>query len=153
MSGMRNFPMMTDRQAVLKYRFMTNLTSDQVRQIIALYQEEGWWDADDDDDPELVSRIVSGSHCFLLAFEREHIVGMGRAISDRVSDAYIQDVKVLLSHQGRGIGRTMIHMLAEHLRADGLRWIGLIAEKETYRFYEKLGFMVMPSSKPMLMKR
>lgn len=145
--------MMVDRQAIFKYRFMTNLTSDQVRQIIALYQEEGWWDADEDDDPELVSRIVSGSHCFLLAFEREHVVGMGRAISDRVSDAYIQDVKVLSSHQGRGIGMTMVHMLAEHLRADGLRWIGLIAEKETYRFYEKLGFMVMPSSKPMLMKR
>jgi aralkylamine N-acetyltransferase len=140
--------MMPDRQ----YIFVTAVTSDQIRQIITLYREKGWWEVDDGDDPRLVSRLISGSHCFLAVFEGEQIVGMARAISDRVSDAYIQDVKVLLSRRGQGIGKMMIETIVERLHTDGLRWIGLIAERDSDRFYENLGFKTMPSSKPMLLK-
>jgi len=139
---------MPDRQ----YLFVTTVTADQIRQIITLYREEGWWEVEDGDDPRLVLRLISGSHCFLVVREGEQIVGMARAISDRVSDAYIQDVKVLLSRRGQGIGKMMIGTIVERLHADGLRWIGLIAEKNSFRFYEKLGFKAMAASKPMLLK-
>jgi len=135
-----------------RYIFVTTVTSDQIRQIVTLYREEGWWESDDGDDPRLVLRLISGSHCFLAVFEGERIVGMARAISDHVSDAYIQDVKVLLSRRGQGIGKMMIETIIERLHADGLKWIGLIAERDSFRFYEKLGFKAMPASKPMLLK-
>jgi aralkylamine N-acetyltransferase len=139
---------MPDRQ----YIFVTTVTSDQIRQIVTLYREEGWWDVDEGDDPRLVLRLISGSHCFLVVFEGERIVGMARAISDRISDAYIQDVKVLSSRRGQGIGKRMIETIIERLHADGLRWIGLIAERDSFRFYAKLGFEAMHASKPMLLK-
>jgi len=75
---------------------------------------------------------------------------MGRAISDEVSDAYIQDVTVDSVYQGRNIGSNIIQKLIERLEEDGLKWIGLIAENGSQNFYEKLGFKKMPNSVPML---
>jgi GNAT superfamily N-acetyltransferase len=60
------------------------------------------------DNPSLVAGIVAGSHCFLVARHAESIVAMGRAISDRVSDAYIQDVTVDPAFRGQGIGSRMV---------------------------------------------
>jgi aralkylamine N-acetyltransferase len=63
-----------------------------IEQITALYRSQGWWNGSD--NPDLVLRIIQGSHCFMVAQHGQEIVGMGRAISDRTSDAYIQDVTV-----------------------------------------------------------
>ncbi len=75
---------------------------------------------------------------------------MGRAISDGASDAYIQDVMVDKSFQGRKIGSSIIRKLVEQLQTDGLKWIGLIAENDSQRFYENLGFKQMKNATPML---
>jgi spermidine synthase len=75
---------------------------------------------------------------------------MGRALSDGVSDAYIQDVTVKKPYRGQGIGTQIIQKLVERLNADGLEWIGLIAEKNSHKFYRRLGFKKMPNSVPML---
>lgn len=110
---------------------------------------EGWW-GEAPDDPDLAARIIAGSHCFMIATGGSEIVGMGRALSDGVSDAYIQDVTVAKTYRGQGIGTCIIEKLVERLHQDGLEWIGLIAEKNSYQFYERLGFKKMPNAVPML---
>ena len=110
---------------------------------------EGWWSSEFD-APDLVADIVAGSHCFLLVSQGDQIVGMGRAFSDGVSDAYIQDVTVKQEYRGQGIGTMIVQKLVERLNADGLAWVGLIAEKNSHKFYERLGFVRMPNSVPML---
>lgn len=132
------------------YVFLETPADDQIRQIIGLYQAEGWWKAGEDED--LVRRIVVGSHCFLLACAGPTIVGMGRAISDRASDAYLQDVTVRADFRGQGIGTEILGRLVARLHRDGLRWIGLIAERDAHPFYERQGFAVMPSARPMLFR-
>jgi len=130
----------------------TNLmkpTPSQSSDIIWLYRAEGWWSKETDDD-ELVDRIVAGSHCFLIVKKESEIIGMGRALSDGVSDAYIQDVTVKKNFRGQGIGTKIIQKLVERLHSDGLKWIGLIAEKNSHQFYEQLGFKKMSDSVPML---
>ena len=67
-------------------------TNNQIRQIAGLYRAQEWWQAGDDESPQLIPRLIAGSHCFVAALEGEDIVGMGRAISDGVSDAYIHAV-------------------------------------------------------------
>lgn len=109
---------------------------------------QGWWGPKD--TPRLLSRLVAGSHCFLLALRGGEPVGMGRAISDGASDAYIQDVMVLSSERGRGTGSAVVRALAARLRKDGLRWIGLIAQDGSAPFYEKLSFKVLKRAQPML---
>jgi aralkylamine N-acetyltransferase len=80
-------------------------------------------------------------------------VGMGRAISDGVSDAYIQDMTVGSAYRNRGIGRKILQTILEKLYSDGIRWIGLIAEPGSCSLYSHAGFRQMPDWIPMLMNR
>lgn len=138
-----------ETQFMPEFEFIKKPDFRQTRNIVDLYISEGWWKEGRDTD-ELVSRIVSGSQCFLTAIEDGSIIGMGRAISDGFSDAYIQDVTVSVHFRGRGIGAEIIKKLSERLYNDGIRWIGLIAEKNSHGFYEKLGFSAMQGCVPML---
>jgi spermidine synthase len=122
-----------------------------MEQITALYRSQGWWDGAE--NPDLVRRIIQGSHCFMVAQLGREIVGMGRAISDRTSDAYIQDVTVKKSFRGKGIGTYIIRMIIKRLQLDGVFWIGLIAEKGSHGFYEPIGFKPMINSIPMILSQ
>jgi spermidine synthase len=134
---------------MLTYTVLVNPTNDQIRQITVLYRHEGWW-SKDADDPEQVKGIIAGSHLFMVACKGDEIVGMGRALSDRSSDAYIQDVTVKKDYRSHGIGTRIIRELIRRLRSDGIEWIGLIAERGSHGFYERIGFKEMPNALPML---
>ena len=131
----------------------TDLPTGYAAQIMALYRAAGWWD-EGSDDAGLVDAIIRGSHCFLTVLEEnDGIVGMGRAISDGASDAYIQDVTVRPEYRSRGIGGRIVRRLVRRLTDDGIGWVGLIAENDSLEFYRRLGFAVMERSLPMLKKR
>ena len=74
--------------------------------------------------------IIRGSLVFIVAVDRNSgkAVGMGRAISDGVSDAYIQDLVVLPDYRGRGIGKAILRKILAVCREHGIGWIALIAE-------------------------
>ena len=74
---------------------------------------------------------------------------MGRALSDGVSDAYIQDIVVRTDYRGQGWGQKIVSFLVRELRTAGVDWIGLIGAPGTKDFYEKLGFAPMPNFVPM----
>ena len=134
---------------MIDYTFLETPTPAELVRLIQLYRQAGWWQ-DEADNPDVVAGIVEGSHCFLVARKADTIVAMGRAISDRVSDAYIQDVTVDPSFRGQGIGSAMVARLVARLETDGIGWIGLIAERKTHPFYRPLGFTPMADAMPML---
>ena len=133
------------------YTFIRQPADSQIDKIIRLYQTAGWWAGQARENSELIRRIVTGSHCFVLVCEGNEIIGMGRAISDGISDAYIQDVTVLSEFRGQGIGTGIVQEILKQLRDDGLQWIGLIADSHSHPFYRKMGFEEMPAAKAMLM--
>lgn len=141
------------------FSFLTRPTDVQLDAILALYRLAGWWPSAGaaDRDRAQVQGIVAGSHCFLVATETGEVnapvIGMGRSISDGASDAYIQDVAVAAAYRGRGIATEIIERLVCRLRSDGLEWIGLIAERNTQKLYEPLGFSPMADSVPMLYRK
>jgi spermidine synthase len=135
------------------YTFITEPTPSQIEAVLELYRIQGWWGPPTDHDPELAEAIIRGSHCFVVAAHEGNIVGMGRAISDRASDAYIQDLTVRPAFRGRGIGTQMVLELVGHLQSEGLGWIGLVAEAGTWDFYRRIGFADMPGSVLMLKKK
>ena len=129
------------------------VTEADRNQLIALYKDAGWWKTENDEvDPEFVDKIIKGSFSFAIAKDRDRIVGMGRSISDGVSDAYIQDVVVLTEYRGKGIGKGIIRALLEYVSNKGLSWIGLISEPGAERFYESLNFEKMENYTPYLWK-
>ena len=118
--------------------------------VVRLYHEAGWWRSDYTDD--FIPEVLARSFAFAGAFDGNCLIGMGRAIADGVSDAYIQDVAVLTAYRGHGIGGRIIRALIDHLHRTGIDWIGLIGEPGTQKFYERLGFEPMPGCLPMILK-
>jgi aralkylamine N-acetyltransferase len=143
--------MKTSNINTVRCTFLRRPNERQIRQIMGLYQAQGWWQMGDDSRERLISRLIAGSHCFVIATDEKNIVGMGRAISDGISDAYIQDLTVLLDRRRQGIGDLILQTLLERLHSDGIAWIGLIAEPGSDALYRQAGFREMPSSIPMLM--
>ncbi|MEW6335348.1 MAG: GNAT family N-acetyltransferase [Thermodesulfobacteriota bacterium] len=135
----------------VEYTDLTDPTEEQIQQIIGLYRDQGWWQPGDDQTGRLVPGIITGSHCFVIATDGGSIVGMGRAISDGMSDAYIQDLTVRIDRRKEGIGQRILETLLERLHASGIRWIGLIAEPGSGDLYRRAGFRDMTGSTPMLM--
>jgi len=111
--------------------------------IVRLYRAGGWWK--EEYDPGALPALIRGSFAFAVAVEGStgRAVGMGRVISDGVSDGYIQDLVVLPEYRGSGIGRGIVNLLVRHCLASGVTWIGLIAEPGSAAFYLPLGFVPM----------
>ena len=120
--------------------------------ILSLYRQAGWWQMDDNPQYlETVRQIIANSFCFAIAMQGNEIIAMGRAISDGVSDAYIQDVTVRQDLRGKGIGKGIINTLLAYLKEHELQWIGLISEPGYERFYQGFGFKVMENYTPFLL--
>lgn len=137
---------------MITYHFVEDAEPELLDQIIHLYRTAGWW-PEEEADPRLVARMIKGSHCFLTALDGILLAGMGRVISDRANDAYIQDLTVHPDYRHQGIGTRLVNVLLDRLEKDGLPWIGLIAERNSYPFYARFGFEKMPDSTPMLFKK
>ena len=87
--------------------------------------------------------LGGGGHSYGILERSEpdgRLIGMGRAISDGVSDAFIQDVAVTKAFRRRGIGGEIVRQIAAVLQERGVDWIGLVGEPGTESFYRNLGF-------------
>ena len=125
----------TGRQDQFRY----SITKDLPRaDVLALYRAAGWFGMSDP-APEL-DAMIANSFAVSAAFDPAgHLVGMARALSDGVSDAYILDVVVDPAHRSLGVGRTIVSRLAEHLASFGIDWIVCIGVPGTETFYRAAG--------------
>jgi len=122
-----------------------------VAPIVRLYTAGGWWR--EHYDPSHIPPMLAGSYAVAVAVDDAtgETVGMGRAISDGASDAYIQDVIVEAKYRGRGIGRRIVEALLERCVADGILWVGVVAEPGSVGFWERAGFGVLEGHVAMLL--
>jgi aralkylamine N-acetyltransferase len=119
-------------------------------EIVHLYRAGGWWR--DEYDPAAIPGLIRGSFAFAVAIDRKsgRAVGMGRVLSDGVSDGYIQDLVVLPAFRKGGIGKQIVAMLVSACKKAGIAWIALVAEPGTEAFYRPLGFHPMQGHVPLL---
>jgi ribosomal protein S18 acetylase RimI-like enzyme len=137
---------MFERNKNIEIKFVKTWPSEE---IVELYKAGGWWR--DSYDPSGIKSLIDGSFAFAVAFDpkKGKAIGMGRVISDGVSDAYIQDMVVLPEYRKSGIGKKLVNFLLKHCLSKGLTWIGLIAEPNQDKFYSPLGFKTMKDHVPM----
>jgi ribosomal protein S18 acetylase RimI-like enzyme len=121
-------------------------------EIANLYRAGGWWK--EEYDQRELPRLIRGSFLFAVAVDRKtgHAVGMGRVISDGVSDGYIQDLVVLPEYRKTGIGAQIVSILVKKCVERGISWIGLIAEPDTEKFYLPFGFHPMEGHVPLIFR-
>jgi GNAT superfamily N-acetyltransferase len=97
-----------------------------------------------DKKPADLQRSFSNSlyRCFVR--EDTRLVGVGRALADGVDCSYICDIAVLPSHQGTGLGKSIVGRLVELSR--GHRKIILYAVPGKEPFYARFGFRRMTTA-------
>ena len=117
--------------------------------LIALYKHAGWLENHEEAGTQWVKELLSGSLCCYGAFHDGRLVGFGRAISDGVSDAYIQDVVVLEDFRNAGLGTGIVKAILDELRSRKIQWIGLISTPGSAAFYRRLGFSTLTGHIPM----
>ena len=122
----------------MEIRLISRLSDEELLCAAELYTAAQW--IGPGDDCSFIRRAFAGSFLAAGAFEGTRLIGMGRVLSDGVSDAYIQDVAVHPAFRGQGIGGRLVHFLIREARARGVDWIALVGEPGTENFYSKLGF-------------
>lgn len=116
---------------------------EEGEQLIDLYKGADWWD-DEVDTIDTLVRIIEGSHIFIFARDNrtKEIIGLGRIISDRATDAYVQDITVRKDYRGQYIATEILKRLVEKAKEAGLPRLLLIAERGTANLYKHVGFEV-----------
>lgn len=119
-------------------------------EIADLYRAGGWWK--EEYETSMLRYLIRGSYLFAVAVDAKtgRAVGMGRVISDGVSDGYIQDLVVLPEYRKTGIGTLIVSTLLKKCVDRGITWIGIIAEPATEKFYLPLGFRRMEGHTPLV---
>lgn len=92
---------------------------------------------------EQLQLAFNNSPLKVFAFDRNRLVGAGRALSDGLWRAVIFDVAVLPDHQGRGIGSRIIRHLIQNAKVDVVM---LYAAPGKEVFYEQFGFRKMKTA-------
>ncbi len=122
----------------IEYRILTEIPEEDLKAMEHLYRSIGWIGPE---DPAgfiahgmLNAAVAVGAYCDGV------LIGMGRALSDNVSDAYIQDIAVSPDYRKHGVGGGIVKTIIGELRSRGVDWIALVGEPGTEHFYRELGF-------------
>ena len=87
---------------------------------------------------ETVAKAIVNSLCFGL-FDGADQVGFARVVTDRATYAYLCDVYVLETHQGRGLGKWLIETVMAQPDLQGLRRFQLVT-RDAHGLYSRHGF-------------
>ena len=112
-----------------------------------LFETTGW-NQDYRADADALYEAISSSWYVLSAYDKDHLVGFGRIVSDGVLYALICDLIVKPSYQRQGIGSRLLEKLIEKCHLEKIRVLWLFSARGTSSFYEKYGFRERPVDAP-----
>ena len=87
---------------------------------------------------EVVERAIRNSLCFGV-YRSGKQIGFARAITDCATYAYLADVFILDSYQGRGLGTWLLEVIRSHPDLQSLRRWSLLT-RDAHGLYRKFGF-------------
>lgn len=108
-----------------------------------LRRDAGWPEM----DVATVERCLPQSLFAVCAFQGDDLVGTGRVVGDGGLCFYIQDVIVLRSHQGRGIGAGIMDRIMGFIAHGSVKnsYLGLMSAVGKEPFYHRYGFTTRPT--------
>lgn len=98
---------------------------------------------------EIHQKAFENSHTVVFVFDKEKLIGFGRAISDGVYQAALYDIAVLPEYQGKGIGRMIVTNIVKSLPICNFI---LYAAPGKEKFYERLNFRKMNTGMALFQK-
>ena len=89
----------------------------------------------------MIIRSIQRSLCFGL-YDGDAQIGFARAISDYTTYAYLDDVYVLGTYRGRGLGKWLIECVLVHPELQSITRFGLVTQDQQ-EFYQELGWAAL----------
>lgn len=98
----------------------------------------------------VVERSLQNSLYSVCAISVDEVVGFGRLVGDGYLYFYLQDMMVLPSYQGRGIGYQIVKKIHDYVIsiAQPGAFFGLMAAEGASSMYEQFGFKSRPTNMP-----
>jgi ribosomal protein S18 acetylase RimI-like enzyme len=87
---------------------------------------------------ETLKKVIINSQHYILAIDKNRLVGFINAISDKTLSAYIPLLEVLPEYKGRGIGSKLVYLMKEELSRYYM--VDISCDDNIVPFYEKHGF-------------
>ena len=106
--------------------------------LFLLYQALGWQQFLNL-EPSTLDQAMTNSWFVLYVYDRDHLIGTGRVISDGAINAYICGIGVEERYRNRGIGTDILNRLVEKCVSKKLH-IQLLCEEHLISYYEAKGF-------------
>ena len=107
----------------------------EVEELKFLFSQTSWASKREDHD---IEKMLNNLSVFVSIRDNSVLIGFGRAITDGIYRALIDDIIVDHTHQGKGIGRIIVESLLDQL--EGVEEIFLNTKPELEDFYKRFGF-------------
>lgn len=85
-------------------------------------------------------QVFERSYAVVFLLENQHVVGVGRALSDGICQAAIYNIALAKHLHGKGYGNIIVETLVEQVKQCN---IILYTHPQTVKFYQQLGFDLM----------
>lgn len=109
-----------------------------IAQIANLYKQENFLN-EHEFNFQSIHRTLKNSYCVFGAFLDNKLVGIFRALSDGVSDAYLLDLIVDSNYRKQGVATALCQEIVSYLRGRNIEWIVCIATPEGQHVHKKIG--------------
>jgi GNAT superfamily N-acetyltransferase len=125
----------TEQPSRIRYELGNDLKLDDV---IELYHASTLGERRPVDSRECMAQMLREANLVVTAWEADSLVGISRTLTDHCYVAYLADLAVRLSHQGRGIGKGLVRVTRREL--GDRAFIVLLAAPAAADYYPKIGF-------------
>ncbi|MBN2794504.1 MAG: GNAT family N-acetyltransferase [Clostridia bacterium] len=111
---------------------------EDINTIMALLKTSYWAK---DRLEEVMVKAIEHSEC-IYAYEKQNLVGFARLVTDYATVFWLCDVIVSENHRHEGIGKSMMHYIANLPYYKSLK--GVLATNDAFGLYEQYGFVKEP---------
>lgn len=91
---------------------------------------------------DVFQRALHNSLCFGVFTEENHQVGFARLVTDYATFAYLADVYISETHQGKGLSKWLMSNIMAHPQLRGLRRM-LLATRDAHGLYAQYHFTAL----------
>lgn len=112
----------------IDYRINSDINS---KEVIEVFKSVGW-----NKEEKIIEAAFKNSY-YVLAFDKNKLIGFARAISDNYYYTGIYDVVVKPEYQGKKIAKKMMSLIIEEFKGT---YFFLTYTEGNRKFYEKCGF-------------
>ncbi|MBW4446712.1 MAG: GNAT family N-acetyltransferase [Spirirestis rafaelensis WJT71-NPBG6] len=122
----------------MAYRIVSQLTENQISELLDLYKNEFWSNKRTHQD--VVQMLAASDIIIGLVDDNEKLIGFTRLLTDFVYRAIIFDVIIKPTHRNMKLSSKLMDAVVNHPQLKSIDWIALCCLPEMVPYYERWGF-------------